>query len=340
MNYNNTIAKPFKLKSIDDELNDYLDKHENNFALDFDRQLEVIMIKEPEKRKKFIDCLAKVREQYPEEIVDNNIESSPYRKVYVNRCKSIDRLMTIMDRIYSSEAKPFKITFTYGFILEIRKPQEKVKYESVRPHSREDHSVINQTILDTKTFKDFKQYLLSSISDFIQNITYKASSDMYICIDSICFDVSRIGVAGAKIAGLEELINHKQVFSYNSDDNLCLFAALVYHYQPQNQHRSADQIRPKAKVYYKDYYGYNFNLDYKGFNLTEFQKFCNHFKINVTVYCFDRKAKKNKTETQDLYRIQQEYFAEPESLGFCLGPRQKINSTFCSSTLERVFTLC
>jgi hypothetical protein len=136
---------------------------------------------------------------------------------------------------------------------------------------------------------------------------------MYICIDSICFDVSRIGVAGAKIAGLEELINHKQVFSYNSDDNLCLFAALVYHYDPQFARQNVDKVRPRAKKYYKDYYGYNFNLDYKGFNLTEFQKFCNHFKINVTVYCFDRKAKKNKTETQDLYRIQQEYFAEPET---------------------------
>jgi hypothetical protein len=54
----------------------------------------------------------------------------------------------IIMRIYDSERKPFKISFAFGFILEIRTEGE-LEYKPIIAHEREDHQVITQTVKDS-----------------------------------------------------------------------------------------------------------------------------------------------------------------------------------------------
>jgi RNA binding exosome subunit len=172
-------VKSFKPKDSSQELEEYFTKHTSFKAPKVNDN--VIMLKDPEDYDLFIETLTNNR--YKTNIIDN--DKDVYRTVYMNKLPNLEAVMTNIDHIYDTETrKPFKLTFRFGYVIEKRVSGD-IEYEVIHPHYSEDHQVITLGIKDRKSLNDFKQYLLHFISDYIQNVTIRASADRHICFHAI-----------------------------------------------------------------------------------------------------------------------------------------------------------
>jgi hypothetical protein len=94
--------------------------------------------------------------------------------------------------------------------------------------------------------------------------------------------------------------------SYSEDDNLCMFATLVYHRHP-NEKLGIKDVKAEANQYWMDFEKIKCNKKtlkdalekYKGFSFEDHNvyRFCHHFKINVSFFNYEN----------DHYFLSQEY---------------------------------
>jgi hypothetical protein len=126
----------------------------------------------------------------------------------------------------------------------------------------------------------------------------------YLSVDD---KASKEDFIGGKFPGLEKFITNRDIMSYSEDDNLCMFATLVYHRHPNEKLRIIN-VTQEAKQYWKDFEKIKCNnktitaalAKYEGFafEVENFYRFCHHFKINVSIFDYEN----------DHYFVAQEYY--------------------------------
>jgi hypothetical protein len=184
----------------------------------------------------------------------------------------------------------------------------------LNPHLNDDHDVITGSITNEEQMNEYKKYFLNHLSEFVQNVTLIASSTKYICIHSIGIKIFRLGDIGAKFPGLEMFMKNKDIMAYTEDDNLCMFATLVYH-KHQNEKLRTSRVRQEAQKYWIEFEKIQCNRKtlkvalekYNGFSFDAYNiyRFCTHFKINICFFNYEN----------DHYFVSQEYRPMKDSGG-------------------------
>jgi hypothetical protein len=101
-------------------------------------------------------------------------------------------------------------------------------YDFIAADVARDHS-IPVIVKDHNDLNTFINYVKEYICDINEKIPLKleASNSCYIAITGCLITAYRMNLIGGKLAGIEMFLKNKHILSYNSDDNLCLFAAIA-----------------------------------------------------------------------------------------------------------------
>jgi hypothetical protein len=109
--------------------------------------------------------------------------------------------------------------------------------------------------------------------------------------------------------GIDRFIKNRNIFAYNSDDNLCVFASMVYYYNAGASHvMNIRTVQSKAKQYFTQFYNKTYTDSYEGFDMTDFKSLCNKFKFDVAIYGVEE-----KDDGSVIYSIRHEYFADEQA---------------------------
>jgi hypothetical protein len=174
----------FRLKDPDVEIQEQI---EANPPMEYNFQDSCIMLRHPHDVNAFNDIITRQRNRYR----TNFAPTDPAMNYYMNNITSVDDIKTFVDtEIFAKEMKPYKINFSFGLIVEAH-DNDRVFYDAIVPNFNDGRHV-PKTIsndLDNDTFHD---YVVSEITDYIQNETYISSNRHFVAIYSIGFNVGRL----------------------------------------------------------------------------------------------------------------------------------------------------
>ena len=114
---NNILDGIFPREGVDNENNEalmYLYKHQTKKLKCDENCLKLFT---PENIEKFEECRKQIKYEPNKEVTkeDNN---KLYCNYYLNNLTNLEGIFKLIDKIYKKEAKPFKIGFDCGFIIE------------------------------------------------------------------------------------------------------------------------------------------------------------------------------------------------------------------------------
>jgi hypothetical protein len=138
----------------------------------------------------------------------------------------------------------------------------------------------------------FLDYFEAYVRDTIQNKNFIDSLTRFISIFTVLFDIFRLKPFGAKIIGIEQFVKNKYINAYNEYNNLCFFAALAYHNNPNLYKQRTVMATSAAKKLFKQYYKREYFDNYIGTNDSELPHIAKFFKINIAMFGYDAEKKR------------------------------------------------
>ena len=263
---------------------------------------DAMIVNEPNNTEKFMTVLEELHDRY-ETTDEVHREDEPVVNYYLNKLASHNDIEDYIRHIYDVEMKPFKIRMSFGNIVEdahIDENGEEYSYEIHQPHDTDAEHKVPVIVKDNETLQLFidymKQFLINDIQEFNRSTTKKK----LVCYYNVMFNVYRLSPTGAKLPGLEIFIKSKDVRVYTEDDNMCMFAS--YAFFREKDIKGTKKILEQAKKYFLEFYDIKAGQksaiakdafrNYPGFNIaTEIDAFCNHFKVNVSIYHYNDKQR-------------------------------------------------
>ena len=265
---------------------------------DFNRNSEEIEVKfedMPFRNKNELDpdVYEEQQELYDQFKTKNNkpvVERENYR---------INSMENLKESIFNSLFKanlPTKVNIGYNLIIEGSNKEGDVYYQprKEQPFAKLNHNK-DKIIRNVDDMKEFYNLVVDQINEYVQGYIDKAatSSERYVALYGIQIVKYNLPTTGGLIPELEKYKPlFRKIYIEPEDDKLCLFKALVHH---NFKDLKRDQIKAKAKKYYKEFYGVEYNEKYEGFIWErEIEYFCKTFKVDIHKYTYDIE---NKTLT-------------------------------------------
>ena len=186
-----------------------------------------LLLFKPENQKNFEACRKQITYKPNEEVIkeDNN---KIYCNYYLNNITNLEDIFKLIDKILIKEAKPFKIAFDCGFIIEDTKEH---KYSYSSPSVENIGKTVPMIIRRPEDIKLYKHLVFSNLGDYTSEIHSVSAGSRYhyVAMHTILFQITRFGKSGARIMvpGYDFLIKNKYIRDYGDANNLCIFYVLA-----------------------------------------------------------------------------------------------------------------
>jgi hypothetical protein len=293
------IDEPFKVTTPLNELQSYIESHKEQNKVEIsDRMADQV----PYDIVSYRECLAKNHR------ANSFFDTDPYgtrqesvRSIYLNEPKSFEAVRIQIKEALKTEDFPFRIRFSIGFVTEKFEPTTGEYIYTAGYANHNEARTICYTIVDERTMDQFLDYFESYVMDTIQNKNFIDSLTRFISIFTVLFDIFRLKPFGAKIIGIEQFVKNKYINAYNEYNNLCFFAALAYHNDPNLYKQRTIVATRSAKKLFKQYYKREYFDDYMGTHEAELPHIAKFFKINIAMFSYDEEKKRYYLSRREIY---------------------------------------
>ena len=152
---------------------------------------------------------------------DNNL----FTNYYLNNITDLKEIFKLIDNeIDKNEAKPFKIAFDCGFIIE---DTVEHSYSLSFPSVAGLGKTVPMTIVGPSDVQLFKHLVFSTLSDYTSEVHAVSAGSRYhyVAIHTMLFQVTKFGQGGARVLlpGYDFLVKNKYIRDYGNENNLCMF---------------------------------------------------------------------------------------------------------------------
>ena len=186
-----------------------------------------IKLFEPLDEAAFQECRDSITREPNETYVEHD-SNDLYANIYLYNITDLKEIFTLIDKIYETQPKPFKIAFDCGFIVE---DTVEHTYTNSNPSVANLGKTVPMTIVGPSDVQLYKHLVFSTLGDYTSEVhAVSAGSRFHYCaIHTIMFQVTHMKRNGARflVPGYDFLIKNKYIKDYGNDYNLCMFYVMA-----------------------------------------------------------------------------------------------------------------
>jgi hypothetical protein len=323
------IQTDITLYNPEQELETVLEEEDVNVeSVNVDVSNGYFPISPPSNPEAFETCLEEIRVKYDKGISSQDTDSGePAPVYYFNQIETLDEFHDLINHVLNVESGLIKITYGFVMISEQRISEDSYEYVITSSKENKKFSVpISINLLERKPeiITNLHEYLNTQINKSLEvGLANTSSSTRRIGITNFAIYVSRTSAVGGKQFPIpEKVANSKNIITYKSDDNLCLWFIIGVLENPIELHGFND--KHKIILARKTFKQYNPDKEPDTFEGSDMENILTQFAARLDkhfyIYTYD--------EPKDQYKILYDIGANEK-------PETQVNLLLLSTSAER-----
>jgi hypothetical protein len=264
-------------------------------------------ISPPSNPEAFETCLEEIQGKYDKGISSQDTDpGEPAPVYYFNQIESLDEFHDLINHVLNNESGLIKITYGFVMISEHRISEDSYEYVMTTSAENKKFSIpISINLLERKPeiITNLHEYLNTQISKSLEvGLANTTSSTRRIGITNFAIYVSRTSAVGGKQFPIpEKVAQSKNVITYKSDDNLCLWFIIGVLENPTDLHNTND--RHKIQLATRTFKKYNPSLNPDTFEGSDMENILTQFAVKLDKHFYVYTYDESKEQYKVLYDI-------------------------------------